>query len=385
MADYAPLVDPNYLEPIYENKTRNRFPQASCDPGYNLPVDAFARLKPSYVAQPFLQYDADTGQLEERSAVKSTATDGASSSSCASVASIDVDDARRGFARSTRCCDGACTRGPYSAVVDAHAKRVNGARGAPNAASATNKPCPTGCCAGTPEADGGPTARDCAIAAMDAGEYPWMATSRATKDLYRTAGCEPCELVLSCGDCDGRYGESCQPMTAFKRMGRRRRKRYGVVGQNGPPALQMPGMDHMERTSDYAGGGDDVGVDNNYEYQSPRQFEAKTLTTNNWFLSRYQKMVFENEKERLRTQYGMTPPFPEPCPPTPIGVAPRYDPAPAEAQRAPPIVFDRQAFTANDSCGCNKSTCANDPSGSTCAPCFRRPQSVAGIYARQSK
>lgn len=321
--DYAPLIDPFYLDTIYDNRRRNRFPQSSCQPQYNIPSEAFARLKPSYLAQPFL----------------SVANDG----------SLHLKDEQQKQARNV---------GPYTAVTDALNQKLGRQ---------------------TQQRESVEPKRNClndAARALDNGELPGKATATAIKQLYQGEACrsEPCNLVVRLGDC-----------FACKGGLRKSISKYGVQGQNGPPALQLPGMDNGDRQSAFAGGFDDVGAGNNYDYDSMRQFEARSLASNNWYLNKYHQFVMQWEKERLRTQYGFAPPFPEPCPPTKFGSVPRYDPPPLDAQKASPVIIERQALVARDDCGCNKSECATGPRGSTCAPCFDKPQSVAGIYARQSK
>lgn len=333
---------PDYLEAIYHNKTRNRYPQPSCNPGYNIPSEVFCSLPPTFVAQPFLTETAD-GSL----ALRDDANEEHGRSNNNSNGSGDSN--KRPFRFAGR---------PFSAVVDALDQQLG---------RATQSSAPDG----EPRQPQRPTAsslESAALDAMSAGKPPWAATSRATKALYELAGCEPCELVLSCGD--GWFGDGCVGRsTAFK-------KRTPLAGTGGVPALQMPNMDRAA----YADG-------TSYEpaafYQRAPISQLDRQGSNNPFLAQFFKTTLEQEAERVRVEYGMNlPPFPKPCPPTPMGVTPRYDPPPREAERAAPIVIDRRALQISDNCGCNRSTCAGQ---GTCAPCFAHPQSVAGIYARKSK
>jgi len=364
-------VRPDYLEPIYDNKRRNRYPQAACatlaSPQYNLPSQAFCALSPSFLAQPFLTLDANTDELVERDAL------GATESSKSTADIQTAQNANRAFSRSQHACTGRCRTGPFTAVCRAADREAGREVGSslPQASKGDRRAAPQ-------SHPSTLSVHDCALAAMRSGNPPWAATSTAVQDLYRVAGCEPCELTLSCGD--GMYGEGCRPVTAFKR----RTALAGTCGAQGMPALQMP---HMDR-ADYADGAlyEPAPILGGVPRPSISALDARG--SNNPFLAEFNRFVHEYEKQREVTQYGIGyPPFPKPCPPTPPGVAPRYDPVPIEAQRAPPLMIDRQALRVTDNCGCNRSECpaTGNNRGTTCARGTQHPQSIAGIYARQSK
>lgn len=370
-------VRPDYLDPIYDNKRRNRYPQSACATAqqYQLPAQAYCALSPSFLAQPFLTIDTSTaengGELVERS----------SDSRDASATTGHREAADQALHRSQHLgCAGRCRSGPFTAVcraADAAAGRVPGSSlSTPiDGRQSLQQSLPPHAVA---EDELIPSAHDCALAAMRSGNAPWAATSSAVQDLYRVAGCEPCELALSCGD--GMYGEGCRPVTAFKR----RTALAGTCGEQGMPALQMP---HMDRVA-YADGTpcEPTPIMGGVPRPSISALDARG--SNNPFLAEFSRLVHEYERQREVTQYGIGyPPFPKPCPPTPHGVAPRYDPVPPEAQSAPPILLDRAALRVSDNCGCNRSECAarGDNRGTTCARGTLHPQSIAGIYARQSK
>lgn len=343
---------PDQLDAIYENDRRNRPPQAACEPGYNIPADAFCRLPPSFVAQPFLTLN-DDGELRTR------------------------DDAGSAGTKSPYCTE-ACKKGPASAILDAADKQFGRPAGFSRMETAPER---------VQSASGAPDSSltkeslaECAIDAMRRGEQPWAATSRATRQLYSVAACEPCDLVLACGDGGGRVGRGCG--SAF-----RHRSQTRPSGQPQVPVLQMPHMDRVAYADGSAGAEDALST----FFQKPIS-RLDAAGSNNPFLAAFGRHAFEAEKERLVSQYGMgVPPFPKPCPSTPIGVAPRYDAVPQEALQAQPIALSRAALLASDNCGCNRSECFAcnkfdwSSRGTTCAPCNTQPLSVAAIYARQAK
>lgn len=209
--EYAPLINPNYLDVIY--KTNG----AAAGAEMRIPNEAFARLKPSYVAQPFLVLQEPSGNTTARP-------------------------------------------GPFTAIANAHAQSL-GRSPSPHPALAT-----------------APTSTDTSVVnaaciAMSAGELPWLATSRAVQNLYTSAGCEPCELVLSCGD---------------RCLGKRAKRGAG----GGFTAMQTPAVQNDDAT------GFDVG------FASPRQYEAQTGVTNNWMLSQLTRYAREWETNRQTVQYG---------------------------------------------------------------------------------
>jgi hypothetical protein len=337
---------PDYLDAIYDNDRRNRPPQSACEPGYNIPSEAFCRLPPSFVAQPFLTL-AENGELQL----------------------LDGKDEQK------NSCGGACRKGPASAILDAADSQFGRSVGA----SRLQAPL-TGS-----KRQGDETSKaeltECAIGAMRRGEQPWAATSRATRQLYSAAACEPCDLVLSCGDGGAQFGRGCGSALQHRSV-----SKPGARRNVGVPTLQMP---HMDRAA-YADGSTSDDAQPLYFQKPISQLDA--AGSNNPFLAAFGRHAFEAEKERLVSQYGMgVPPFPKPCPPTPIGVAPRYDAVPRQAREAQPIAMSRAALLASDNCGCNRSECtacnqyAWSTRGTTCAPCNKKPQSVAGIYARQGK
>lgn len=336
---------PDYLEAVYDNKRRNRFPQPSCDPGYNWPAEAYCSLSPAFVAQPFLTFVNDD-----------PSDDGAGSASV-------KDDMKNNntFSRKQK-------EGPFTSIVNAMDDKFGRPRGSSLPKALPIQKHNVDKTKNTPFI----SSRDGAWAAMDAGTPPWAATSQAVKELYRTAGCEPCELTLSCGN--GLYGEACAPLATdiFSKD----------KSTSNVPVLQMPHMDRSEYADGYYGESKQPFLP--YTNRTPIS-ALDAAGSNNPFLSRFSKLVFQTEAERLRTQYNMgVPPFPKPCPPTPVGVAPRFDPPPLEAQHASPIVIDREILNVRDDCGCNRSECYGNTKGTTCARSYKHPQSVAGIYARQS-
>lgn len=347
---------PDHMESIYDNDRRNRPPQSACEPGYNIPAEAFACLPPSFVAQPFLKVNKD-GDLELRDALSTS---------------------QKAFKpSSSRQCNGACKKGPASAILDAADQMFNRPIGTSRMAASNQLPAQKSLnMAATPRE----RAVECAIEQMRSGRQPWAATSQATRQLYDIAGCEQCELVISCneGCCGARAKSSCgsafNPRESIRQLQSARSDQV--------PVLQMPYMD----TAEYADGNEHLVSSLPQYFQKPiSQLDA--AGSNNPFLSAFSKHALQSEKQKQISAYGLgVPPFPKPCPPTPIGVAPRYDAVPEDTWQREPLVITQQALLASDNCGCNRGrACSDKFQGTTCAPGTKRPTSIASIYARQGR
>lgn len=344
---------PDQLELIYNNERRNRFPQASCNPGYNIPAEAFCSLPPTFVAQPFLRYNAESGEMEllgeagQNNKKKDNSNNRAKKGPASAI--LDAADAQfgrpEGYSRNVFFNDALSSTAPASASASKTYESIE--REACDQMATNNK-------------------------------APWQATTEATRALYN--GCEPCDLVLSCGPCSYGGGSGYAQKGAKKGEKLKVRPLQPFAECEGRvPTIQMPHMDTVE----YADG-------DNYETRPMYLRTPISLVrgSNNPFLSKFSAFAFQQEKLREAQRYGIVPPFPKPCPPTPMGVAPRYDVPPREAREAQPIVLDQQVLFRSDNCGCNRSECpcgSNSGLGTTCKKCYGDPQSIAGIYARQSQ
>ncbi len=171
-----------------------------------------------------------------------------------------------------------------------------------------------------------------------------------------------CSLTLSCGD--GNFGESCNPGAAFKR-------REYPVGVTHIPATSLPVLDHHDWSSP-------AGL---YHYDQPELYQESYLGAQDGHLARFTKFAYQNEEERLRLQYGILPPFPQPSVPPPPNTVPRYQPCPVKADAAPPIPYFRSYLDLNSGCGCNKGTTPG--ACSTCpATLFNKATPLASIYSQ---
>lgn len=280
VANGAVCAPPDFMEQIYNNRRRNRYPELACRREYNAAAGVGCNLKPSFVAQPFLRY------LEPPSYAAYLR---------------DVNDTDR------------------SASAEASGE--------------------TSSCCGK-------------------GRLP------------PPPDCTPCAITLSCGN--GWFGESCRPGEAF------RRREY-PVGVTHIPASSLPVLTQYEWEN--PGG--------LYHYDSPEQLYRAYDGTYNGHLAQFAKFAFQNERERLRLQYGIYPPFPEQPPSSiPPNVAPRFQlPRPAAADAAPPIPYNRQYLALSDDCGCNKSYCATEclQRGTTCSAAVgqTQPMPIQQLYAQQ--